>query len=73
MDYLLSGGKVYLNEINGVPGSLAYYLFCDKIADFSVMLDELVKEGVRAYSSYTNCSFEYGSDILSFKGVALKK
>ena len=73
VDYLLSGGKVYLNEINGVPGSLAYYLFCDKIADFSVMLDELVKEGVRAYSSYTNCSFEYGSDILSFKGVALKK
>lgn len=73
IDYLLYEGKVYLNEINSVPGSLAYYLFCDKIADFPKMLDELIEEGVKRFVSYENCLFDYASDVLSFKGVALKK
>ncbi len=44
MDFLVSEGKVYLCEVNTVPGSLAYYLFCERISDgkrfFEGLLDE---------------------------------
>ena len=47
MDYLVSGEKVYLGEVNTVPGSLAYYLFCERISDakdlFSDLLDDAIE------------------------------
>jgi D-alanine-D-alanine ligase len=38
-DFFLMDGKVYLNEINPIPGSLANYLF----SDFSDVLDKISK------------------------------
>ena len=44
MDFLVSEGKAYLCEVNTVPGSLAYYLFCERVSDarafFTALLDE---------------------------------
>lgn len=44
MDFLVSGTKAYLCEVNTVPGSLAYYLFCERVTDarafFSALLEE---------------------------------
>lgn len=45
-DYLIYKGEVYFNEMNTVPGSLAYYLFSDSLAGFSGMLGELVEQGI---------------------------
>ena len=73
VDYLLYDGEIYLNEINSSPGSLAYYLFCDKFAEFSKILDDVIRQGVEERVSYDNCSFEFSSDILSFEGISLKK
>ena len=42
IDYFVSDGVVYLNEINSVPGSLAYYLFCDSTKEFFGMLDNIL-------------------------------
>ena len=48
MDYLVSGDLVYLCEVNTVPGSLAYYLFCERVTDarsfFAALLEEAVKK-----------------------------
>ena len=46
MDFLVSQGKVYLSEINTVPGSLAYYLFCERISDARVFFGELIEEAI---------------------------
>ena len=43
IDFFISGDKIYLNEINSVPGSLAYYLFTDGLQGFSDMLEELLE------------------------------
>lgn len=47
MDFLEEDGEVYLGEVNTVPGSLAYYLFCERISDaknlFSDLLDDALK------------------------------
>ncbi len=49
MDFLVSGGKAYLCEVNTVPGSLAYYLFCERVVDaksfFSALIEDAVKRG----------------------------
>ncbi len=51
MDFLVDGGKAYLCEVNTVPGSLAYYLFCDRILDarnlFTALLEEAVAKSER--------------------------
>lgn len=49
MDFLVSENKAYLCEVNTVPGSLAYYLFCERITDarnlFSALLEDALVRG----------------------------
>lgn len=49
MDFLISEGKAYLCEVNTVPGSLAYYLFCERMVDaknfVSALLEDAWKRG----------------------------
>jgi D-alanine-D-alanine ligase len=47
MDYLVSDGKAYLCEVNTVPGSLAYYLFCERMIDARTFFGELMEEALR--------------------------
>ncbi len=44
MDFLVSEGKAYLCEVNTVPGSLAYYLFCERISDARRFFSDLIEE-----------------------------
>lgn len=44
MDFLVSEGKAYLGEVNTVPGSLAYYLFCERVSDGKRFLTDLIEE-----------------------------
>ncbi len=47
MDYLVSDGKAYLCEVNTVPGSRAYYLFCERISDARTFFGELIEDALR--------------------------
>ena len=47
MDFLLSEDKIYLGEVNTVPGSLAYYLFCERLTDAKAFFSDLIKEGLK--------------------------
>ena len=49
MDFLVSGSKAYLCEVNTVPGSLAYYLFCERVLDARQMISDIVEEAMRNY------------------------
>ena len=46
MDFLVQGEKVYLSEINTVPGSLAYYLFCDRLSEGREFVEGLVDDAI---------------------------
>ena len=43
-DFLVSDRGIFLGEINAVPGSLAYYLFCDRLIDGRRFLSDLLSE-----------------------------
>lgn len=72
-DFLLSDKAVYLNEINAVPGSLAYYLFCDKISDFSSLLCELIAQVEADFRKRANCITSFNSSVLSENYSGAKK
>lgn len=66
IDYLLKGEELFVNEINSVPGSLAYYLFSDKLADFSLLLEKLLDYTLRGAEAKKRKAF---SSRLSFEGL----
>lgn len=53
-DFLLSGKEVYFSELNTVPGSLAWYLFCQKLSEFPQMLTALVEQGICDFRARAN-------------------
>ena len=68
IDYIISDNKIYVNEINTVPGSLAYYLFSDTVSGFSNMLTQIIKEGISKQIAYNARCFEYSSKVLDGLG-----
>ena len=64
IDFFVKGQSVYLNEINSVPGSLAFYLFCDTIKEFSVVLDKLVAETEKRSARESTFNRKYNSGVL---------
>ena len=73
IDFLLKDDKIYVNEINTVPGSLAYYLFVDTFKDFSFLLTQLINESIKKHQSYKKRVFDFKSQVLQgFNGKSGK-
>lgn len=72
-DFLLHNGEVYLNEINSVPGSLAYYLFCNKISEFSDLLHKIIVEAINNHKKELRRVMDFESNVLSGNWEGIKK
>lgn len=66
IDFLIDEdkNKVYINEINSIPGSLAFYLWEAKGVDFSSMLDEMINIGVKDYKKRVSKTHSFDTNIL---------
>ena len=73
IDYLLDGEKIYVNEINSVPGSLAYYLFVDSIGEFPELLLRSIELAEEEESDRENNVYTYSSNVLSLDSEKLRK
>ena len=69
LDFMVKGQDVYLNEVNTVPGSLAYYLFCDTLKDFSRLLDEQIALSERNFARNVSLNRKIDCELLDIKGV----
>lgn len=56
--------KVYVNEINSIPGSLAFYLWEAKGIDFSTVLEEMINIGVKDYKKRVSKTHSFETNIL---------
>lgn len=45
-DYILSGGEIFLSEVNTVPGSMAWYLFAPSFKAFYPVLKAVIEQAV---------------------------
>lgn len=66
MDYLVDKvrNKVYINEINTVPGSMAFYLFERQGIDFTTLITRLI-ENAMEYQSERKTSAQFKTDVLA--------
>ncbi len=67
VDYILdkAQGKVYVNEVNTIPGSLAFYLFEPMGISFAQLIDKMVGAALAAQAEREKSSYSFGSGILS--------
>ena len=66
IDFLIDEktNKVYINEINSIPGSLAFYLWEAKGVDFSSVLDEMINIGIKDYKKRVSKTHSFETNIL---------
>lgn len=67
IDFLLDNEskKLYVNEINSMPGSLAFYLWSPKDVSFTDIMDNLIIQAIDRQRRREKKTFSYSSNILS--------
>ncbi|MBQ3112106.1 MAG: D-alanine--D-alanine ligase [Firmicutes bacterium] len=74
IDFLLDGeGKVYVNELNTIPGSLSFYLFEPLGISFSALTDKLIQLALQRFRRSQRTVYTYDSAILEQGGFKGKK
>lgn len=70
IDFLIDEktNKVYINEINSIPGSLAFYLWDAKEINFTQVLDDMINIGIKDYKKRISKTHSFETNIL--KGFA---
>lgn len=60
--------KVYVNEINTIPGALSYYLWEATGKTFEQELDEIIDLAIKRQSDREKLTFSYDQNILAMQG-----
>lgn len=71
IDFMIDGdeNKVYLNEINTIPGSLSFYLWEPLGVKYAELLDRMVDLALKRQRARSNLTFSFESNVLS--GISL--
>ena len=69
VDFLIdrNTGKVYVNEINTIPGALSYYLWEAKGKSFEKELDELIDLAIKRHKNREKVTYSYDQNILAMQ------
>lgn len=76
LDFLLDtqSNKVYINEINTIPGSLSFYLWQQSGIDFETLMDILVEGAIEREQRKEKLTLTFESSVLEgFKGTKSQK
>lgn len=65
--------QVYINEINTIPGSFAYYLWDKKRLNYTELIDRLIDVALSEYKQKENRTFTYDTNILSLADYQINK
>ncbi|HRE49750.1 MAG TPA: D-alanine--D-alanine ligase family protein [Aggregatilineales bacterium] len=72
IDFLVQAGEVYLNEVNTMPGSLAFYLWQAEGMSPPALCDALIQLALEAHAEKRRTIYDYRSPLLNqaaLKGV----
>lgn len=70
VDFLIDNktDRVYVNEINTIPGALSYYLWEATGKTFEQELDEIIELAIKRQSDREKLTFSYDQNILAMQG-----
>lgn len=71
IDYLIDKktNKLYINEPNTIPGSLAFYLWEPKGKKYQDLLDNMITLAIKDYKNRSKKTYSFESNILSNMGI----
>ncbi len=71
VDFLVdqSDGHVFINEINTIPGSLAFYLWEPIGKSFHQLTNDLIQLALKKKRISNQLTFTYDTNLLSIKGI----
>ncbi|HUP69072.1 MAG TPA: hypothetical protein VM142_04570 [Acidimicrobiales bacterium] len=72
IDFLLTGGELYVNEINTIPGSLSKYLWVAPAIPFRQLLTDLLDEAARRPTTHWTAAGADGTALRSASSIASK-
>ena len=66
IDYMFDkhSEKLYITEINTIPGSLAFYLWENAGIPYSALIDRMINFAEKAHADKNQSNYAYSSDIL---------
>ena len=67
-----SDRKIYVNEINTIPGSLSFYLWEGSGIPFDRLMDRLVALAVKRNTDRTRKTYSFSSNIFAMNGAGTK-
>ncbi len=68
IDFMLYQNQILINEINTVPGSLAYYLFSPTISGFSKILKNIIQKAIEKHKESCQNRYKFTSSVLMQAG-----
>ncbi len=72
IDFLWTGEQVYVNEINTIPGSLAWYLWSEQGISFATLLTGLLDEADRRPTAKYSTDGADGTALRAAGSIASK-
>ena len=73
IDFLLENGVFYINELNTIPGSLAFYLWEASGTSFAALTEELIRLAFARKRNRDGLTFTFASNILNTQSWGGKK
>ncbi len=65
VDFLLDDKNIYVNEINTMPGSIAFYLWEGKGYPMKKLIDEMIQIAIKAHEEKNKNMYYYDVDLLN--------
>ncbi|MDR0821929.1 MAG: D-alanine--D-alanine ligase [Oscillospiraceae bacterium] len=72
LDFILEGDNLYLNEINTIPGSLAFYLFEPIGVKYKTVLDKMVTLALKRERERQSVNFSFDTNLLQTANFGVK-
>jgi D-alanine-D-alanine ligase len=64
----MANDKIYINEINTIPGSLSFYLWEPKGVKYTELLERMIQLAMKRYRRHEKINYSFDTNILSMGG-----
>jgi len=68
IDLMIKDGVVFLNEVNNIPGSLAFYLWEETDLEYKQLLNNIIDLGIKKYFKKQKTINTIDTNVLNMKG-----
>lgn len=72
IDFLMDkkSNKIYVNEINSIPGSLSFYLWDKTNKNYTELLDDIISLAIKNYKKRSKLTYSFDTNILqNYNGI----